>query len=81
MEYIFKCPNCAKNGILTTVKQITYNKQRKPQRQTKCSNCGLVVRATLIGELLKSKRTCDSINDKDEIVETQRNITTIRFWH
>lgn len=64
MEYIGNCPKCKHHTLVKTVKTIKNDSTRKPQRVTKCSNCGATTRQTIIGEIVKLVKPTQSATEE-----------------
>jgi uncharacterized protein YlaI len=89
MEYIGKCPKCKHNLIVKAIKRITHSATaRLPQRMTTCTTCRTIdpltkrttksatVRATIIGEIVQTAGTTNTVNP--EFATTNRLV--IQLW-
>jgi hypothetical protein len=81
MDFIYKCPECKKHGILKTLKRIQHSSTaRLPQRKINCDKCHKSVRATIIGEVIKQQIPQENVNPEiaQEIQPQDRLV--FRFW-
>jgi len=72
MEYLANCSVCGHHTIIDTIKEIKRTTTRKPQRVTKCINCGKTTRATIIGIVEKPKNATVTINPEFVTTNTLR---------
>jgi predicted RNA-binding Zn-ribbon protein involved in translation (DUF1610 family) len=82
MEYLGNCPNCGKHIIVQTIKRISHNAQRKPQREANCPNCGLR-RITIIGEIAKVKKLVQVPKDLSpdaDLITKEIEVVTFKKW-